>query len=92
MSKINTTAYHPQTNGLTERFNRTLTDLLAKKVEQNGSDWAIYLPFVLFAYKASIQESVRELLFYLLYGWDPRLPTTFNMEGNSGQKIDVDTY
>ena len=66
--------------------------MLAKKVEQNGSDWDSHLPFVLFAYIASIQESVRESLFYLLYGRDPRLPTTFNMEGNSGQKIDVDTY
>ena len=34
VKKINTTAYHPQTNGLTERFNRTLTDMLAKRVEK----------------------------------------------------------
>ena len=31
MNKINTTAYHPQTNGLTERFNQTLTNMLAKR-------------------------------------------------------------
>ena len=86
MSKINTTACHPQTSGLTEQFNRTLTDMLAKKVEQNGRDWDSHLPFVLFAYRASIQESVRESPFYLLYGQDPRLPTTLNMEGNSGQQ------
>ena len=30
MKKINTTAYHPQTDGLFERFNRTLTSMLAK--------------------------------------------------------------
>ena len=34
VKKINTTAHHPQTNGLTERFNRTLTDMLAKRVEK----------------------------------------------------------
>ena len=44
VSKINTTAYHPQTNGLTEQFNRTLTDMLAKKVEQNGRDWDSHIP------------------------------------------------
>ena len=37
VKKINTTAYHPQTNGLTERFNRTLTYMLAKRVEKNGT-------------------------------------------------------
>ena len=92
VNKINTTAYHPQTNGLTERFNRTLTDMLAKKVEQSGKDWDNHLPFVLFAYRASIQESVKESPFYLLYGRDPRLPTTLNMDGASGQEVDVDTY
>ena len=35
VEKLNTTAYHPQTDGLVERFNRTLTDMLAKKVEQS---------------------------------------------------------
>ena len=53
--------------------------MLAKKVEQNGKDWDSHLPFVLFAYRASIQESVRESPFYLLYGRDPRLPTALNM-------------
>ena len=47
---------------------------------------------VIFHYRASIQESVKELPFYLLYGLDPRLLMTLNMEGNSGGQIDVDTY
>ena len=42
--KINTTAYHPQTDGLVERFNRTLTNMLAKKVKKNGKDWDVQLP------------------------------------------------
>ena len=39
--KVSTTAYHPQTDGLVERFNRMLTDMLAKtvdKVEEIGID------------------------------------------------------
>ena len=50
MKKLNTTAYHPQTDGLVERFNRTLTNMLAKRVERNGSDWDIQLPYVPFLY------------------------------------------
>ena len=34
--KVNKTAYHPQTNRLVERFNRTLTDMLAKTVDRSG--------------------------------------------------------
>ena len=72
--KLNTTAYHPQTDGLVERYNRTLTSMLAKTVEKGGAEWDEQLPYVLFAYRASQQASTRESPFYLLYGRDPRLP------------------
>jgi len=42
--KVNTTAYHPQTDGLVERFNRTLIDMLAKTANQNGRNWDVKLP------------------------------------------------
>ena len=38
VKKVNTTACHPQTDGLVKWFNRTLTSMLAKKVQQDGSD------------------------------------------------------
>jgi len=92
VKKINTTAYHPQTNGLTERFNRMLTDMLAKRVEKNRRDWDTHLPFVLLAYQASMQESIKESPIYLLYGRDPRLPTSLEMDIMSHEEIDVDNY
>ena len=72
--RVNTTAYHPQTDGLVERFNRTLTAMLAKTVNRGGRDWDHHLPYVLFAYRASEQQSTQESPFFLLYGRDPRLP------------------
>ena len=73
--KLNTSAYHPQMDGFVERFNRTLTAMLAKTVERGGKDWDQRLPFILFAYRASHQQSTLESPFFLLYGRDPRLPT-----------------
>lgn len=75
IKKLNTTAYHPQTDGLVERFNRTLLDMLLKTVKSGGQDWDVRLPYVLFAYRATMQHSTGESPFFLLYGQDPQLPT-----------------
>ena len=75
IKKVNTSGYHPQTDGSVERFNSTLINMLSKCAEKNGIDWDKQLPYVLFAYRATIQESTKESPFYLLYGRDPRLPS-----------------
>ena len=62
--------YQPQTT-----VNRTVTGILAKLMEKGGRDWDMRLPYVLFAYRASMQTSTMESPFFLLYGRDPRLPT-----------------
>ncbi len=91
--KVNTTSYHPQTDGLVERLNRTLTDMLAKKVEHSRKDWDVHLPYVLFAYRASMQESTGESPFFLLYGRDPRLPSELSLNPlQTRQFVDLDMY
>jgi hypothetical protein len=74
IKKVNTSGYHPQSDGLVEKFNSTLTAMLSK-VAESGKDWDRHLPFVLFAYRNSVQESTKESPFYLLYGRDARLPS-----------------
>ena len=49
--------------------------MLAKTADKNAGDWDQQLPYVLFAYRASQQESTKESPFFLLYGRDPQLPT-----------------
>ena len=72
--KVSTTAYHPQTDGLVERFHRTLTSMLAKTTSPWGLDWDERLPYVLFSYRCSVQQSTGESPFFLVYGRDPQLP------------------
>ncbi|GFY33822.1 hypothetical protein TNCV_4595341 [Trichonephila clavipes] len=63
-----TTAYHPQTNGLTERFNNTLADMLSMYVDVEQKNWDEILPFVTFAYNTAKQETTGFTPFYLLHG------------------------
>ena len=72
--KLNTTAYHPQTDGVVERFNSTLCQTLSMYVSKNQKDWDTFISAALFAFRTSPSETTRESPFYLLYGREPRLP------------------
>ena len=67
------TAYRPQTNGLTERFNRTLCETLAKYAMFDQQNWDLYLPSALFAYRTIRQQMTRFEPFYLTYGREATL-------------------
>ena len=69
-----TTAYHPQTDGLVERFNGTLAEGLSMYVSTHQKDWDQHLSLILFAYRVSPNATTKESPFYLLYGREPRLP------------------
>ncbi len=48
---IKTTPYHPQTDGLVERFNQILKQMLKKLIDGEGREWHKLIPYVLFAYR-----------------------------------------
>ena len=69
-----TSSYHPQCDGLVERFNGTLAQSLSHYVSSDQKDWDRYLNPVLFGYRVSPSEVTGESPFYMLYGREPRLP------------------
>ena len=75
-----TSAYHPQSNGLDERFYQTLQRQLLKFVESEQNSWDEYLDAILFSYRVSCQDSTKYSPFYLVYGRHPRLPIEFTMQ------------
>ena len=93
IKKINTSGYHPQTDGLVEKFNSTLIQMIAKSCTVSNRDWDVHLPYLLFAYRVSAQASTRESPFFLVYGRDARLPTeTVLSHVRSPYMVDVDDY
>ena len=68
------TAYHPQTDGQTERANRTIEDMLRGFVGPRQDDWCKYLALVEFAYNNSVQASTVHTPFFLNHGRHPHTP------------------
>ncbi|UYV74953.1 hypothetical protein LAZ67_12001888 [Cordylochernes scorpioides] len=63
-----TTAYHPQTNGLTERLNKTLANMLKMYVGIEKRDWDVIFSYVTFAYNTAKQETIGFTPFKLIHG------------------------
>eukprot|EP00731_Ephydatia_muelleri_P004061 Em0002g237a len=72
--KTRTTPYHPQSDGMVERFNRTLLNLLSLSVSENERDWDVKLPVLLFAYRTSVHETTGVTPFSMMLGREARLP------------------
>ena len=69
------TSRHPQTDGQTERTNRTLEQVLRHYVAYDQQDWDIHLSAAEFAYNNTVQTSTKETPFMLNYGHHPHIPT-----------------
>ena len=71
---IRTTPYHPQTDGLVERFNQTLKAMLRRSITESGKEWDKLIPFLLFAYREVPQASTGFSPFELVFGRPVRGP------------------
>ena len=69
-------AYHPQSQGLVERFNKTLVNQLRRHCSgRDPTMWESFLPSILLGYNCGVQDSIRVEPARLFFGRLPRLPT-----------------
>ena len=74
IKKTRTTPYHPQSDGMVERFNRTLLNMLSIVVGEDEMSWDLQLPLLLLAYRTSVHDTTGTSPFELMYGREVRLP------------------
>ncbi|GJU19935.1 putative reverse transcriptase domain, ribonuclease H-like domain, aspartic peptidase domain protein [Tanacetum coccineum] len=77
------TAYHPQTDGQSERTIQTLKDMLHTRVIDFGSSWDRHLPLVEFSYNNSYHASIKAAKFKALYGRKCRSLVRWSEVGDS---------
>ena len=74
IDKTRTTSFHPQSNAVIERMNRTLLNMLVKSVDDFLSNWTQQLPYVMMAFRTSVHESTGYTPQFLVFGEEIKLP------------------
>jgi transposase InsO family protein len=74
VKQVLSSSYHPRTNGMTERINRILKDMLRKYCDGFPEKWDRFLDSAVFALRVRIHTVTGFSPFYLLYGKNARLP------------------
>ena len=74
IDKTRTAPYRPQSDGLVERFNKTLQQMLSLFVNNRRDDWDDHIPYLLLAYRSSPQQSTQCTPNLLMFGREVRLP------------------
>ena len=91
---VRTSPYKPSTNGLIERFHRTLNAILGKVVSRSQRDWDEWIPYAVAAYRATAHESTGFSPNYVIFGRENRLPIdlVLGLPGNDDALASVDDF
>ena len=74
IDKTRTTVRRPQSDGMVERANRTIQNMIASYVSDNQTDWDEHIPLLLLAYRSSVHETTGVSPARMVFGRDLTLP------------------
>ena len=74
IEKTRTTPYHPKSDGMVERFHRTLEAMLSAYVSDHQRDWDSHLPYVMMAYRSAEHETTTPTYNMLMLGRETSTP------------------
>ena len=79
VDKTRTTPYHPQSDGMVERQNRTIQQMLSAYVNARREDWSDHLDLIMMAYRSYVDRSTQCTPNLILFGREVRLPLTVGL-------------
>jgi len=88
--KTRTTPYHPQCDGQSERFMRTIKEMITSYVSENQRDWDAKLEILTFAYNTATHEGTKHSPYYLMFGQKPKVP--LDLISPTIRKAEVGTF
>jgi hypothetical protein len=73
--KIQTTAFHPESNGSLERCHRVLTEYLRHYVREDQTNWDEWIPYAVYVYNTTVHTTTAYTPFELVYGFRSEVPS-----------------
>lgn len=92
ISKTRTTAFHPRSDGMVERLNRTIKEMISKYVNLPQTNWDKYIDAISMAYNTSVHETTGLTPYRMLFGCEMTVPVSVLCDFIDFQTKDIKCY
>jgi hypothetical protein len=90
IKKLQTTPFHPESNGSLERSHRVLKEYLRHYIREDQSNWDDWVPYAAYVYNITTHVATGYTPFELVYGFKSELPS--NLKGNPSPQYNYDDF